>query len=375
MILRILEKTIQKSQKPGFITLIYGPRRVGKTVFLNEYTRKIPPSNLLWFNGDTEETQRALSSTSAVALTQLVQNIDTIVIDEAQRIPNIGLSLKILIDTFPQKKFYVTGSSSLILTKGLQESLTGRTITHKLYPLSTQELTESLPIHQKSAVLAAQLIYGGYPYLQNLHTEEEKKQYLKSLISDYLLKDILSLQEISHQDILKKLAILLAFQIGSEVSLNELSRNLGIDVKTVARYLFLLEQSFLIFPLGSYAKNLRNELTKSKKYYFWDVGIRNALIDQFLPLDSRTDVGQLWENFLAVERLKKHEYALNQIQTYFWRTYEKQEIDWIEIGNEKLSAFEFHFKDQKVRTPKAFLDTYHEKVVPISQANYLDFVI
>lgn len=375
MISRQIEKAIVNSVKPGFINIIYGPRRVGKTVLLQKLTENAPKEKLLLLNGDTQEARDVLSSTSEVALSKLVEGKEVVAIDEAQRITNIGLSLKILIDKFPDKKFFVTGSSSLMLARGLKEPLTGRSIKYKLYPLSTFELTQSLPDFQKSSILENQLIFGGYPYLEQIREREQKKSYLKSIIDDYLFKDLDLLKDILSTEILKRLAALLAFQIGSVVSLNELSINLGIDVKTVGRYITLLKQGFVIFEVPSFSKNPRKELTKSKKYFFWDLGIRNALIDQFLPLDSRTDIGQLWENFLAVERLKKNEYSQVQKEYFFWRSYEKAEIDWVETEENKIIAFEFKWKAVKPHTPKAFREAYNEDVKIVSKDNYLEFVI
>jgi predicted AAA+ superfamily ATPase len=374
MIPRILCQTIKKGLKPGFINLIYGPRRVGKTVLLQQLTASIPQSNIVWFNGDTQETRHLLNQTSEVALSKLVAQFETVVVDEAQRIPNIGLSLKILVDKFPQKTFLASGSSSLMLSRGLQETLTGRTNKYRLFPLSTSELTLNLPNHQKSSVLEDQLRFGGYPYLQQLTSPSDKKKYLKSLVEDYLFRDVLELKDISSPENLKKLAILLSFQVGSEVSLTELANGLDIDVKTVRRYLSLLEQSFVIFELGSFSRNLRKEITKTKKYYFWDLGIRNALTDQFLPLDTRTDIGQLWENFLAVERLKKYEYQRDEIQYYFWRTYEQAEVDWVEVAGEEISAYEFKWMPSKPHTPKAFREAYQTNLQMVSRENYLEFL-
>lgn len=374
MITRQLEKTIKQNIRLGFINIIYGPRRVGKTVLLQKLVEKVPKEKLLFLNGDTSEAREILSSTSEVVLAKLADKYQFIAVDEAQRIPNIGLSLKILVDKFPDKTFFVTGSSSLMLSRGIKEPLTGRSTKYKLYPLSTKELTQNFSDYQKIAILENQLIFGGYPYLEQLKDKEEKKAYLKSIIDDYLFRDVGLLKEILSTEILKKLATLLAFQIGSVVSLNELSRNLGIDVKTVARYISLLKQSFVIFEVGSFSKNPRRELAKSKKYYFWDLGIRNALTDQFLPLDSRADLGSLWENFLAVERLKKNEYSKVQKEYFFWRSYEKAEIDWVEIQENEISAFEFKWKAAKPHTPKAFKETYGQEVKIISKENYLEFV-
>jgi len=374
MIPRQLEKTIKDSLKPGFINVVYGPRRVGKTVLLEKLIADTPSEKTLFINGDTQEGRDILSSTSEVILSKLVENFSTIAIDEAQRISNIGLSLKILVDKFPEKTIFVTGSSSLMLARGIKEPLTGRSLKYKLYPLSTGELTQNLPNYQKISILENQLIFGGYPYLEQLSGKEDKKNYLKSIVDDYLFKDVSLLKEIESPETLKKLATLLAFQIGSIVSLNELSRNLGIDVKTVARYISLLKQSFVIFEIGSFSRNPRKELAKSKKYYFWDTGIRNALTDQFSNIDVRSDIGQLWENFLAVERLKKNEYSKTQKEYFFWRNYEKAEIDWIETQEGKISAYEFKWKTVNSHTPKAFRDAYREDLKIISKENYLEFI-
>lgn len=376
MIRRELVKTILRHIKPGFITIIYGPRRAGKTVLLGQLKDElqVPDDQVLQFNGDTQESRDALSTTSEVQLGRLVSGKHLIIIDEAQRIENIGLSLKILIDSFPEKKIIVTGSSSLDLSRGIQESLTGRSQKYRLYPLSTSEMTYELEDYKKSALLEDQLLFGGYPYLTNLNIREEKIQYLASVVEDYLFRDVFFLENIKSAQSLRKLTTLLAFQIGSEVSLNELSSSLGIDVKTVARYISLLQQSFVIFELTAFAKNLRNEVAKSKKYYFWDLGIRNGLINQFLPLDSRTDTGQLWENFLAVERLKRDEYMRILKNYYFWRTFQGSEIDWIEKDETGLAAYEFKFKGEKVTTPQPFFQAYKVGVSLVSSSNYFDFI-
>lgn len=375
MIKRDIIKIIKKSERSGFINVIYGPRRVGKTVLINQLIKENKTLKSIVFNGDTQETRSLFSSTSEVRLTTAVQNFDLIAVDEAQRIENIGLSLKIIIDKFPNKKVYVTGSSSIDIARGLKESLTGRTVKHKLYPLSTNELTNNLQDFEKDYLLESQLIYGGYPYLLNIVSEKEKQDYLESIVEDYLFRDIILLKDLSQPDNLKKLATLLAFQIGSEVSLNELSNKLDIDVKTVSRYLSLLKQGFIIFEHGAYSKNLRKEIVKSKKYYFWDLGIRNALIKQYHSLSLRNDVGALWENFLATERVKKQEYAGLSVSNYFWRTYENAEVDWVEVTSAKvIDAFEFKYSPKGSKTPKAFYENYGVKVSEVNRENYLEFV-
>lgn len=376
MILRTLSQVVVKSHKSGFINVIYGPRRVGKTTLLTQIKESMVKNNhFLLLNGDTEEGRNALSTTSEVRLSQLVKEYDYIFIDEAQRIPNITLALKIIIDRFPQKFILVTGSSSLDLSRGMHENLTGRNQPFFLFPLSTKEISVGWQPHQIPSLLENQLIYGGYPHLTNLSTSVQKEEYLLNIVQDYLFKDVLLLERIENPDNLKKLATLLAFQVGNLVSLNELSNAVGIDVKTVARYLHLLEQSFVIFRIGSYSTNLRKELTKSSKYYFYDLGILNALTRQFLPLSSRIDIGSLWENFLFVERQKKERYSKAHPEYNFWRNYEGAEIDMIERTSDKIKAFEFKWKESKYKTPKQFLEKYHLVSELISKENYSPFIL
>lgn len=375
MIHRTLAKTILEGRQKGFITIIYGPRRVGKTFLLKEIQKEFSTQKILLLNGDTQETRDLLNSTSITKLTQIVKNYSVIIIDEAQRILNISLILKIIVDSFPKKNIIITGSTSLKLSRGVAETLTGRTIKYYLYPLSTTELTVGKSEVEKPYFLESQLIFGGYPYIQDLTSIEDKKRYLTSIIDDYLFQDILDLKEVVVSDNLRKLATLLAYQIGQEVSLNELSLSLKVDVKTVSRYIDLLKHGFIIFEVGAFSRNLRKEIAKNKKYYFWDLGIRNALLGSFTPLETRGDIGFLWENFLAVERTKKAHYENKIIQTYFWRTYDNAEIDWIEIENQKINAYEFKWRSEKNKTPKSFFDNYKKNAILINKNNYLDFLL
>lgn len=374
LIPRTLADVILQNIRDGFISIIYGPRQIGKTVLFEQIRTRLTQGPHLLINGDTEEGRSALGTTSEVKLSALTRQYEVILVDEAQRIPHVGLALKILIDRFPQKRIFATGSSSLDLARGMQEHLTGRNLTFLLYPLSTPELSREFAPHQLPALLESQMIYGGYPHLQHIAPSREREQYLYGIVEDYLFRDVLRLEKIDNPDSLRKLATLLAFQIGHEVSQNELSRALGIDVKTVARYLSLLEKSFVILPIGAYAKNLRNEVSKSKKYYFIDLGIRNALIHQFLPLDHRTDVGALWENFLFLERWKRLHYQRIFAQHYFWRTYQGAEIDMIEEVGPEVRAFEFKWATRTYRRPAQFEDAYQAHVELITKDNYLDFV-
>jgi uncharacterized protein len=372
---RAIKNNIISNFKDGFATIIYGARRVGKTVLLEQIKEALGGGEALSFNGDTQESIDALNTNSEVKLSSLVQNYDLIFIDEAQKIPNITLAVKIIIDKFPKKKIIITGSSSLQLVTGAKENLTGRNYSYNLYPLSTLELGQDLPEFKIPALLEEQLIFGGYPFVYSLARKEDKEKYLLQVTEDYLFKDVLMLENLEHPESFKKLAVLLAYQIGNEVSLNELSNNLGISVKTVSRYLDLLEKSFVIFHLDSYSTNLRNEINKSKKYYFYDLGVRNALIEQFQSISVRNDVGYLWENFLVVERMKKLDYGGKIFRHFFWRNYSGAEVDLIEIdGNNEMSAFEFKWQKDRAKTPKNFKDNYKVEVKVVNKENYLDFI-
>lgn len=287
---------------------------------------------------------------------------------------DINIALKILIDTFPHLHIVVTGSSSLALAHGIQETLTGRIQVYRLFPLSIKEKTKGMHDHEIGSILDDHILYGGYPYLEQLNTPSEKIEYLTELASEYLFRDILYLQDIQHPDIIRRLTMYLAFQIGSQVSHNELSQKLGISVATVQRYLSILQQGFVIIELPSFSRNLRNELDKSKKYYFWDTGIRNALIGQFHELTLRPDKGGLWENAMVIERMKRNEYVRYKPQYHFWRTYEGYEVDYLEVYADSLHAYEFKFTHEQSRTPKVFKEAYNTQVQTISPETFLDFI-
>lgn len=378
MFTRTLSKVIPKNFKKGFVTIIHGARRVGKTILLDQIKSALPKEEqekMLTFNGDTKETVDALSTNSEVRLSNLVKDHPVIFIDEAQKIPNITLALKIIIDTFPDKKVVVTGSSSLQLARGAKENLTGRHETYTLFPLSTKELADGLPPFKIPSLLDAELVFGGYPYVHTIAPLDEKKKYLTSIVENYLFQDVLALLRLDYPEGFRKMATLLAFQIGKEVSLNELSNSLNLSVKTVSRYIDLLEKSFVIFPLGAYSSNMRKEISKNKKYYFYDLGIRNALVGQFHPLEERADKGELWENFIIMERLKKREYEGKVSSLHFWRNYSGTEVDLIEIENGRLSAFECKWTKDSARTPKGFKEMYGTEVQTINRDTYLDFVL
>lgn len=373
MIQRLLKNQVIQNHKNGFINIIYGPRRVGKTTLCNQIIEEMPDLNWFKANGDDIRDRDYLSVPSLSNLLTIIGSANAIFIDEAQRIPNIGLSLKLLIDNNPQLFILITGSSSIDLSNGIHEPLTGRNQKYKLYPLSIKEILQAKRFIDVLSELNSYLRFGSYPYIFSLATEDDKRKYLLSIVEDYLYRDLKDLANIETFDNLQKLTTLLAFQVGSEVSHNELSVTLGVDAKTIKKYISLLKKAFIIFEIPSFSRNLRNELNKSKKYFFWDLGVRNAVINQFQDLNSRNDSGVLWENFVALERKKQNEYSGNLVNYYFWRTYKGAEIDWIEEKDGELEAFEFKFSKRKVRTPKAFLETYNTEQKIINKENFLQY--
>lgn len=374
MISRIYDD-LGKYLKKNKVLVLYGPRRVGKTTLLTNFLSKTKLKYRL-DNGDDSSIQEILSSQSFQLIKEYAHGYELIAIDEAQRIPNVGLGLKILVDQVPGIKIIVTGSASLDLSYKVGEPLVGRKLTYKLYPVSQKELvSENTPfdLRQKKEQF---LIFGSYPEVLEAQSGSEKEKILTDIVNSYLLKDILELERVKGSKFLYNLLKLLALQIGNEVSLNELSTNLGIDRKTVERYLDLFEQAFIIYNLRGFSKNLRKEVTKKGKYYFLDNGVRNAIISNFNTLDKRADVGALWENFVVTERLKKQEYEPIYASNYFWRTWDKKEIDWIEMREGKLFGYEIKWgKETKSKAKKTWLETYKEGEFGIvNQENYLDFV-
>lgn len=365
-----LKHYVQKNK----VLIIYGPRRVGKTVLLTNFLSK---SGLKYKldNGDDISVQEVFSSQSIEQIKRYVEGYELIAIDEAQNIENIGLGLKILVDNVLGIKVIATGSASFELANKIGEPLTGRQTTIHLYPIAQLELLSQLNKHELSQKKEDYLIYGSYPEVLNIKTIEDKTQYLRELVNSYLLKDILALEQVKSSKILLDLLRLIAFQIGSEVSLNELSSNLGIDVKTVARYLDLLEKAFVLINLRGFSRNLRSEIKEKSKYYFYDTGVRNAVISNFNPLNLRDDVGKLWENFLVVERIKKQNYQKLYANNYFWRTWEQKEIDFVEEREGKLFGYEFKYSKGQTKIPAAFLENYpNSEFMTITPENYLDFI-
>ena len=359
--------------KPGKVIIIYGPRRVGKTTLIKKLLEN--ESNALFVTGEDIFVQKILSSQSLEQLKRFVGNKDLLVIDEAQEIPNIGLNLKLIVDHLPHVRVIATGSSAFDLANKTGEPLTGRKQTLKMFPLSQIELGNIETSSETAARLESRLIYGSYPEVVIFKSDEERKSYLLELVSSYLLKDILIFEDVKKSKKMIDLLILIAFQIGKEVSYSELATNLGINKATVERYLDLLEKVFVIINVRGFSRNLRSEVSKTSRYYFYDNGIRNALLNNFNAIYQRSDIGQLWENYLVSERLKCQEYRTIFSHNYFWRTYDQKEIDWLEEREGKLFAYEFKWNEKKVNCPKLFLETYPNSTFEcINHANYLEFI-
>ena len=368
---------IEALLKPGRVLVLYGPRRVGKTTLVQEYLAR---TSLKYRSdvGDDIRVADILGSRDVARILRYVEGLELYVIDEAQLIPGIGQGLKILADQRPDLRIIATGSSSFDPAQNIGEPLVGRKKTITLYPLAQQELlSEYANQAELSEHLEGFLLYGSYPAVITAPTREEKLEYLDELVGSYLLRDILALEQIKSSATLVNLLRLLAFQVGSEVSLNELATKLQINVRTVARYLDLLEKSFVIVRLGSFSRNLRSEIVQKSKYYFLDNGVRNGVISQFNPLELRSDVGQLWENFVFTERLKHRAYTSIRRQTYFWRTYGQQEVDFVEDGDGQLSAYEVKWSgNTRAAVPSDWTAAYPDASFEIiNRENYLDFVV
>lgn len=370
-------ETIKQLLQPGKVIVIYGARRVGKTTlvkkFVDEWASK--DRKILFVNGDDIFSRQSLESQSVQKLRDFVGDTDLLVVDEAQYIEKIGLNLKLIVDHLPHVRVIATGSSSFDLSKDIGEPLTGRKFVINLYPLAQLELSQIEKPHDTAANLEARLIYGTYPEVVLMHNNARRKDYLRELVNSYLFKDILELEGIRHSKQLMSLLQLLAFQIGKEVSIHELGTQLGISKNTVLRYLDLLEKVFVIFHRSGFSRNLRKEITKNARYYFYDNGIRNAVINHFNPLNMRDDIGALWENYIVVERLKRNEYLNIHGSYYFWRTYDRKEIDLVEEIEGKLSGYEIKWKATQTRIPQDWKNAYPDADFEvIHQENYLQFI-
>lgn len=369
LITRLIESEIDKHLFLGKVIIIYGARRVGKTTLAKSLLDKYP-ENSSYLNCDEPDVRQALTNKTSSELLAYVGQRRLVVVDEAQRIQNIGLTLKLLVDSNPEIQVIATGSSSFDLANKINEPLTGRSFVFELPPIFLLEASESSV--EINRLLENRMLYGLYPEVvvkPSLATE-----ILRNIYQNYLYKDILDYQGLKNPDILEKLLSALALQIGSEVSFTELAGLIGIDQKTVASYIKILEQIFVIFRLPPMSRNLRKEISKSRKIYFWDTGIRNTIINNFNPLSLRSDVGPLWENFVIAERQKRNFIAQKTPNKYFWRTWSKSEVDYIEEEGGVLSAFEIKWQ-KNAKVPKLFSKTYPNSTWKlINKLNFLDFL-
>jgi predicted AAA+ superfamily ATPase len=361
--------------KKGKVNLLYGPRRVGKTSLIEKLISDFKGQVFIG-SGDDIRIRKILSSEDKTLILNAFSGYDIIFIDEAQRIEKVGWGLKILIDNLPDKIIIASGSSSFQLSAQVGEPLTGRDFTYLLFPVSLYELNSQLGGMKTIQNLENYLIYGMYPEILTSSNNNEKTQYLNSLRNSYLFKDILELENIKNSDKLFDILKLLAFQIGNEVSLSELGKKVGLAKQTVERYLDLLEKSFVIKRIGGFSKNLRKEVVKSSRYYFYDNGIRNSIINNYNTLDQRNDIGMLWENFMVLERIKVQQYKSIFANYYFWRTYDQKEVDLVEERDGKLYGFEFKWNPAKAKVQHEWLKTYTNASFEIvNRDNFLGFVV
>lgn len=366
---------LKKLIRPGRVLVIYGPRRVGKTTLLNNFLLETKLRYKL-DSGDNIRTQQVLSSRDFTRIIEYASGYELIAIDEAQQISDIGVGLKIIVDQLPNIIVLATGSSSFELAGAIGEPLTGRKKTITLYPFAQLELSSIYNRHELKEALEEYLVFGSYPEVVTAKGRKDKIAVLEEVVNSYLLKDVLALDRIKGSRVLLDLLKLIAFQVGSQVSLNELAIQLKIDVKTVGRYLDIFEKAFVIKRIGGFSRNLRKEIVSKAKYYFLDNGVRNAVISQFNPLDSRNDIGALWENFVVAERIKKCAYKDIYGSLYFWRTYDGQELDLVEEREGRLFGYEMKWAREKVKPPKDWVKSYKQaEYAVINKGNYLDFIL
>lgn len=367
---RILSNTLIEKFNSGKAIVLIGPRQVGKSTLINSILKQ---KDFLFLDGDDFSVQQQLSEPNTNYLKRLIGDKRIVFIDEAQRIKHIGITSKIIIDQFKDVQLILSGSSAFELNNEINEPLTGRKWEYNMYPISFEELEKTIGFLEVSSQLEQRIIYGMYPDVIN-HVGKEK-EVLENLINSYLYKDILMLSGIKKADSLQKLTQALALQIGNEVSYNELSQLIGVNKETVSSYIDLLEKAFVLFRVNPFSRNIRNEIKTNRKVYFFDTGLRNALISNYNSLELRQDKGALWENFLISERVKYLKYHKRYSKTYFWRTAQQQEIDWVEEIDGKITAYEFKWKSKKkVKFPQKFIDAYKAEVKVIDTDNYYEFI-
>jgi predicted AAA+ superfamily ATPase len=363
MVERHIQSSIQSQLGGGKAIVIMGARQVGKSTLLRQMLGE--RQDVIWLNGDDLDIQELFSSITSTRIRAILGSKRLLVIDEAQRISDIGLRLKLITDQVPDVQVIATGSSSFELASKVNESLTGRKREFRMYPLTFGEMVQHTQFLDEVRMIPHRMVYGYYPEV--VCNPGDERAILKELSDSYLYKDILSLDSINKPDKLVRLLKALALQIGSQVSYNEIGTLIGLDSKTVERYVDILEKSFIVFRLGTFSRNLRNELKASRKIYFWDLGIRNAIIGNLAQIENRTDAGELWENFVIAERMKRNAYKCSFAQSYFWRTRQQHEIDYLEEEDGILYAFEFKWNLRKanVKCPESFKTAYPEAVYKV----------
>lgn len=372
---RQIEPQIRANARPGKVLVISGARRVGKTVLIRQILKKMDQPYLL-LNGEDINTQTRLAHRSVENYRQFLGSKKLLVIDEAQRIPEVGLILKLIIDEIRDMQVIVTGSSAFDVYNQTGEPLTGRKQTYYLFPLSESEYEQFETEIEHPDKLKQRLVYGNYPELTALPDQRDQQDYLNEIVNSYLLKDILLFENIRNSTKVFNLLRLVAYQIGREVSNQELGRQLAISKNTVEKYLDLLSKVFVIHKVGAFSRNLRKEISKSSRWYFYDNGLRNALIANFNPVEIRNDLGMLWENYIVAERIKSQVYRRITVNNYFWRTYDKQEIDWVEERGGKLYGYEFKWSRQQSKVPPAWTKTYPEaEYKVITPRNYRSWLL
>ena len=371
---RVLLDRLTRAVAPGKVVVLYGPRQVGKTTLLRRYVREHDPQ-ALFVSGEDLSVREQLESRSVARLAAFAGGRRTLIVDEAQHLREVGLNLKLLVDHLEGLRIIAAGSSSFDGARKTGEPLTGRKKTLLLLPLAQLELGAVEGPHETSARLPTRLIYGSYPEVALLDSDKERELLLRELVSSYLFRDVLQVEGVRHSDRLLRLVQLVAHQVGSEVSLTELGTLLGLSKNTVDRYLDLLEKCFVLYSRGGFSRNRRKEISRSRRYYFYDNGIRNAVVANFNPLSLRNDIGALWENYLLTERMKRNLYTGHPANSYFWRTYDRQEVDLIEEWNGALHATETKWSPRRVKTPAGFRRAYPEATFRVvHKDNYLDFI-
>jgi predicted AAA+ superfamily ATPase len=373
---RSIQSLFEKNLRPNKVLMLIGPRRVGKTSFIRNYLKAFKSEEILNLNGEDVLDAALLQERSVTNYSRLLEGKKLLVIDEAQHIPSIGMILKLIVDAIEGIRVIASGSSAFDLHQQAGEPLVGRMNTLHLFPLGQMEFAKVEDFKTTLANREERLIFGGYPELNQYPEWKDKESYLYQLMNDYLLKDILKVDGVKNSHKLYSLLRLIAFQIGKEVSLEELGRQLGMSKNTVERYLDMLSKVFVVYRISGFNKNLRKEIVKNNRWYFYDNGVRNALIQNFNKLELRADVGDLWENYLAAERIKFQNYTQLHCTNYFWRTYDQQELDWVETEGETIRSYEFKYKLTKSpKAPRGWTNAYPEASFEvIHSGNYLEWI-